>query len=160
MNLSRRWQADAAALVIGVSSFFLFYVLQTGATPAVGEGAPCVMMLLLPLLGILGGLLLRIAGPRAHTIRRSVLASAGTYLVACICYNNAGAIEMQRLSEELFPFLMSLIILFLSWTSTMLAYSWGNEPEPCFGVCSKCGYDLTGNQSGRCPECGTPVGRQ
>lgn len=23
------------------------------------------------------------------------------------------------------------------------------------GVCRKCGYDLTGNMSGRCPECGT-----
>jgi hypothetical protein len=23
--------------------------------------------------------------------------------------------------------------------------------------CSNCGYDLTGNTSGRCPECGTPT---
>lgn len=26
------------------------------------------------------------------------------------------------------------------------------------GHCQKCGYDLTGNVSGVCPECGTPVG--
>lgn len=25
------------------------------------------------------------------------------------------------------------------------------------GACSQCGYDLTGNMSGRCPECGTPI---
>ncbi len=25
------------------------------------------------------------------------------------------------------------------------------------GQCQKCGYNLTGNVSGRCPECGTPV---
>jgi hypothetical protein len=25
------------------------------------------------------------------------------------------------------------------------------------GYCQKCGYDLTGNESGRCPECGTQV---
>jgi len=25
------------------------------------------------------------------------------------------------------------------------------------GPCDKCGYDLMGNMSGRCPECGTPV---
>ncbi len=25
------------------------------------------------------------------------------------------------------------------------------------GVCEKCGYSLTGNVSGRCPECGTDV---
>lgn len=27
------------------------------------------------------------------------------------------------------------------------------------GFCAKCGYDLTGNQSGRCPECGTGSAR-
>ena len=27
------------------------------------------------------------------------------------------------------------------------------------GFCRNCGYDLTGNVSGRCPECATPVGR-
>ena len=27
------------------------------------------------------------------------------------------------------------------------------RPKP--GCCSSCGYDLTGNVSGRCPECGT-----
>ena len=25
------------------------------------------------------------------------------------------------------------------------------------GHCQKCGYDLTGNVSGRCPECGTEL---
>jgi ABC-type ATPase with predicted acetyltransferase domain len=25
------------------------------------------------------------------------------------------------------------------------------------GHCQKCGYDLTGNVSGRCPECGTAI---
>ena len=25
------------------------------------------------------------------------------------------------------------------------------------GHCQKCGYDLTGNVSGRCPECGTRI---
>jgi len=27
------------------------------------------------------------------------------------------------------------------------------------GLCSSCGYDLTGNMTGVCPECGTPVHR-
>lgn len=27
------------------------------------------------------------------------------------------------------------------------------------GLCLSCGYDLTGNESGVCPECGTEVGR-
>jgi peptidoglycan/LPS O-acetylase OafA/YrhL len=28
-------------------------------------------------------------------------------------------------------------------------------PEGDYHICMKCGYDLTGNVSGRCPECGT-----
>ena len=28
------------------------------------------------------------------------------------------------------------------------------------GRCRQCGYNLTGNVSGRCPECGTPIGEQ
>ncbi len=33
---------------------------------------------------------------------------------------------------------------------------WRDRRFPA-GHCQKCGYDLTGNVSGRCPECGTPV---
>lgn len=32
---------------------------------------------------------------------------------------------------------------------------WRSRPRP--GVCQACRYDLTGNLSGTCPECGTPV---
>jgi uncharacterized paraquat-inducible protein A len=34
------------------------------------------------------------------------------------------------------------------------------KPRGRQGVCSECGYDLTGNVSGRCPECGLPVSRK
>jgi hypothetical protein len=27
------------------------------------------------------------------------------------------------------------------------------------GFCQKCGYNLTGNVSGQCPECGTAIGK-
>ncbi|HUU98153.1 MAG TPA: hypothetical protein VM487_20670 [Phycisphaerae bacterium] len=32
------------------------------------------------------------------------------------------------------------------------------EERRAKGLCINCGYDLTGNVSGRCPECGTAVG--
>jgi hypothetical protein len=31
------------------------------------------------------------------------------------------------------------------------------KPEFPPGYCRECGYDLTGNVSGVCPECGTPI---
>lgn len=38
------------------------------------------------------------------------------------------------------------------------AVCWLAGPKrPVKGHCSSCGYDLTGNVSGTCPECGTPV---
>jgi hypothetical protein len=40
-----------------------------------------------------------------------------------------------------------------------MAYVWILARRvPGLGRCQKCGYDLTGNVSGRCPECGTEVG--
>jgi hypothetical protein len=31
------------------------------------------------------------------------------------------------------------------------------KPKPLAGTCLSCGYNLTGNISGVCPECGTPT---
>jgi hypothetical protein len=33
----------------------------------------------------------------------------------------------------------------------------GRTPEPGPMTCGQCGYSLTGNLSGRCPECGTTI---
>jgi hypothetical protein len=38
---------------------------------------------------------------------------------------------------------------------TVIAFRLSAVPEGC---CLKCGYDLTGNVSGRCPECGGAIG--
>ncbi len=35
---------------------------------------------------------------------------------------------------------------------------WLDRRRTRAGFCVECGYDLTGNVSGRCPECGTPIG--
>jgi hypothetical protein len=39
------------------------------------------------------------------------------------------------------------------------AYLWHRDRRPRAGHCQRCGYDLTGNVSGRCSECGAE-GRQ
>jgi hypothetical protein len=40
---------------------------------------------------------------------------------------------------------------------TMLFRRWCRRRRYVPGFCRKCDYDLTGNVSGRCPECGTPT---
>lgn len=54
----------------------------------------------------------------------------------------------------------ALVCLFTAPTALWLALAGrrafrGRRLRP--GLCRHCGYDLTGNQSGRCPECGTPA---
>ena len=46
-----------------------------------------------------------------------------------------------------FPFLL---------VAVPTAWSWRRSRYP-FGFCQACGYDLTGNVSGRCPECGRAI---
>lgn len=51
-------------------------------------------------------------------------------------------------------FLVALAILLL----IPVAILWRlDRPRIPPGHCATCGYDLTGNTSGRCPECGEPV---
>lgn len=45
--------------------------------------------------------------------------------------------------------IVSVVPTALFWTLSL--------PTPPAGACASCGYNLTGNISGRCPECGTPV---
>ncbi len=47
------------------------------------------------------------------------------------------------------PLLLSALTVF--WARR------GARPRNTTAACRTCGYDLTGNLSGRCPECGTPV---
>ncbi len=42
-------------------------------------------------------------------------------------------------------------------TALVLRFALPDLPRP--GHCSRCGYNLTGNESGTCPECGTEVER-
>jgi hypothetical protein len=67
--------------------------------------------------------------------------------------------RQQRLMGEEFSW-VSIPLLFLFaplFIVTLLA--WKKARKNCNGHCVKCRYDLTGNISGVCPECGTPIER-
>ena len=48
-------------------------------------------------------------------------------------------------------------VLLLVGSTFIIAFFYGSR-EPA-SSCSACAYNLTGNVSGRCPECGTPIER-
>ncbi len=62
-------------------------------------------------------------------------------------------------SEALGPLLMTLTVIVISFGLTASGFyrSHGRVYPADAGVCCKCGYNLTGNVSGRCPECGTDI---
>ncbi len=45
---------------------------------------------------------------------------------------------------------------FVAFAVGMVAHFWRHRRFPP-GHCSRCGYDLTGNVSGKCPECGAAI---
>ena len=54
--------------------------------------------------------------------------------------------------------LLRILALLALWVGAALA-AWVRfgKSKPDKGRCKCCGYDLTGNVSGRCPECGTTI---
>jgi len=54
------------------------------------------------------------------------------------------------------PLWPALLVLFAAIGVPTAILSWRDRRLPP-GHCRKCGYNLTGNVSGRCPECGTPA---
>jgi hypothetical protein len=51
----------------------------------------------------------------------------------------------------------SLVLLFAATPAASLANRWRRARRSCRGACPECSYDLTGNTSGTCPECGTAI---
>ena len=45
-----------------------------------------------------------------------------------------------------------VVVVLVGLFAAVLVASWGYSPSP--NLCRWCGYNLTGNVSGRCPECG------
>lgn len=51
-----------------------------------------------------------------------------------------------------------VIVITLTVLAGYTGWLWWRDREPPAGHCPACAYDLRGNLSGRCPECGTNVG--
>ncbi len=94
-------------------------------------------------------------------------ASLGTFLIATIAVSQLVAyilIAIYRLvpvgrmpvMEQVFGATALLLGLFVGYRFAQLVFNVFAQPRPeeNAAYCGRCGYDLTGNVSGRCPECG------
>lgn len=70
------------------------------------------------------------------------------WLLKASKYKSARRMFQRILVPLWLPLLLSLI---------PTAYLWYKDRRIPRGHCQKCGYDLTGNASGVCPECGTSI---
>lgn len=84
-------------------------------------------------------------------VNRALCEPFGTFLIEGKSYVNFGALTVAW--QVAFPLLLPLV---LSSVVTALLYRRVRRIRP--GHCSTCGYNLTGNESGICSECGTKIG--
>ena len=76
--------------------------------------------------------------------RRRVSIAAGSLVV--LEYEEVGRVVWIRSDPLWMPLLAAMVPTFLAWRKLRQDYPPGH--------CRKCGYNLTGNVSGKCSECG------
>ncbi|MCC6359748.1 MAG: hypothetical protein IT450_13465 [Phycisphaerales bacterium] len=81
---------------------------------------------------------------------RSLSVAAGEFLRAFATLPDLQA--TSKLRTLTIPLWLPLLMIGIPTASC-----WRRLRRPAPGCCKKCGYDLTGNVSGTCPECGTPL---
>ena len=120
---------------------FAFLILLPGAMLASAIGA--------------GRLLRRVASPSWGSMK-SLLATPALYLFLLTL--------IIELSENQFMggmWILTLAVFAIMWPVTYFSFRLGRDtrtPDPnAPPTCGTCGYNLTGNVSGICPECGTPI---
>ncbi|MCG3132646.1 MAG: hypothetical protein FLDDKLPJ_03509 [Phycisphaerae bacterium] len=64
----------------------------------------------------------------------------------------AGGYFPQAAEAPIWPFALTSLV------ATVVLWRRSRRPPP--GCCLACGYNLTGNTSGRCTECGTSIGAE
>ncbi|MCO6435914.1 MAG: hypothetical protein J5J06_02375 [Phycisphaerae bacterium] len=83
--------------------------------------------------------------------RRFCLALAIAFLAGVLICFLLGALQPIRVDLAL------IILCVLTYMACAFIISRRMEPICRRGFCSQCDYDLTGNTSGNCPECGQPI---
>jgi hypothetical protein len=112
--------------------------------------------------GIVGCAVLALTATRNRPLARAGLACAGLAVGVLASIAASGCVDCQgRCSPDMMFVIMCFLLvvwplgLLLSFVAG--ARSFFSRVLPQAGCCTRCGYNLTGNTTGVCPECGTTV---
>ena len=168
--LKRCWQPVAqagASIAIGLVGAALangcFFGLGTWVMSEARGLAPLAGLVLLPAVcwaaGGVAGVTLR-ALPfvdGTFALLKATLATPAWYVVA---YRVVTALDDDpRDLQQPFLVILAVVMIVPSWIATIVSFwlsgRFFKRHSP--GCCRHCDYDLTGNVSGVCPECGAPI---
>ncbi|MBN2563246.1 MAG: hypothetical protein JXQ75_20180 [Phycisphaerae bacterium] len=92
--------------------------------------------------------------PPPHRRLKALMVCGGVAIALALLL--AGGIVCHEDRQEVRYLAMGVLCLLTAAIPQVIA--WLRDRRRCApGLCERCGYDLTGNVSGRCPECGTAV---
>jgi hypothetical protein len=152
------WASIAGAAVLGIVGGGIFVVLYECAGRLWGEQALCCVPFGPPIMGLAVGFALRRYATRDHVFLKTAVANPGAYIVA-LWWLRAAWYGAEFVSFDISTLALLAFFVAVPWAATAWIYVTGDPPMPEPNTCAKCGYCLIGNESGRCPECGTPIKR-
>jgi hypothetical protein len=104
------------------------------------------------------GRILRRVADQARAVTKTCLATPAFYVIGLLIVVVATTPSPSSLRDSSFWLEMTIWCV-PSWLLTFLGFRRWRAVRDHNGPpnCAKCGYNLTGNISGICPECGTPI---
>ena len=104
------------------------------------------MLTISALVAVLCGLAMLVSRRGRWSILAAIQIAASVTFAISVAY--------RATKHDLPPLGLIWLLAILLWGSMMICFRQRRTPP---GFCVQCGYNLTGNVSGVCPECGSPI---
>ena len=161
-GLAEGWQFVVSGLMGPFAAFWVLAIYMGSARIAgPSEGTAllwpfCGFPVVLCIASFATGRLLRLVTDQPHAVIKSLLAMPAPCVIAYAIVDQWSPTSLKELTEDWVFFSPMLISLAFSWPLKFVGFHrWRTLPDVNSPPqCTKCGYNLTGNISGICPECG------